>query len=193
MRYRGGLGIDHVIGLQRQFFVPLGAEPKDGCYVRFPFEELTGILALESQRNKCLILGEDLGTVPDGFRERMQEMNIFGCELLYFGRTSGGGFKAPADYRTKAAVSIGTHDLPTFAGYWEGLDIKLRHRLGIYNDPSATAAETESRGPRLNPLVGPAPAGEKISAGPTPPADRELLNAVHAFLISSRAQIFLAK
>jgi 4-alpha-glucanotransferase len=192
MRHAGGLRIDHVIGLQRQFLVPLGGEPKDGCYVRFPFEELTGILALESQRNQCFILGEDLGTVPEGFRERMADMDVFGCDLLYFERTRDGGFKAPADYRRKAAVSIGTHDLPTFAGYWEGRDIDLRRRLGIYDDPAADAAETERARERLWLLEALATIGSRFRAGETPSADA-LLDVVHAFLVSSTAQLFLAK
>jgi 4-alpha-glucanotransferase len=193
MRHAGGLRVDHVIGLQRQFFVPLGGEPKDGCYVRFPFDELLGILALESQRNKCLILGEDLGTVPEGFRQRMQEMDIFGSELLYFGRTAGGGFKAPSAYRRMAAVSIGTHDLPTFAGYWEGSDVGLKRRLGIYSDSAAAAAEAERQNERVRLLEALAQAGQDHSPGEMPPADAELLKAVHAFLVSSCAQLFLAK
>jgi 4-alpha-glucanotransferase len=193
MRHAGGLRIDHVIGLQRQFLVPLGGEPKDGCYVRFPFEELTGILALESLRNQCLILGEDLGTVPEGFRERMTAMNVFGCDLLYFERTGDGGFKAPGDYRRKAAVSIGTHDLPTFAGYWEGCDIALRRRLGIYDNSAASAAEAERTRERKRLLEALAAIGAKFRAGETPPADRALLDAVHAFLVSSSARLFLAK
>jgi 4-alpha-glucanotransferase len=193
MRHAGGLRIDHVIGLQRQFLVPLGGEPKDGCYVRFPFDELTGILALESQRNQCLILGEDLGTVPEGFRERMADMDIFGCDLLYFERTGDGGFKSPGDYRRKAAVSIGTHDLPTFAGYWEGRDIGLRRRLKIYDDTEANAAEAERARERLRLIEALAALGAKFRAGETPRADRALLDAVHAFLVSSSAQLFLAK
>lgn len=192
MRHAGGLRIDHVIGLQRQFLVPLGAEPKDGCYVRFPLEELSGILTLESARNQCLVLGEDLGTVPEGFRERMQEMDVFGCDLLYFERTQDGGFKQPADYRRKAAVSIGTHDLPTFAAYWEGLDIVLRHKLGIYDDAGAAEAETERERERMKLIEALGTAGWKFPPDETP-ADAELLEAVHAFLVSSGAQLFLAK
>jgi 4-alpha-glucanotransferase len=193
MRHAGGLRIDHVIGLQRQFLVPLGGEPKDGCYLRFPTDELFGLLALESARNQCLILGEDLGTVPEGFRERMQALNVFGCDLLYFERLNGGAFKPPGDYRRKAAVSIATHDLPTFAGYWEGRDIAWRRRLGIYDDAEARTAEAERERGRAKLLEALAAIGWTHPAGGIPAADAELLKAVHAFLVSSSAQIFLAK
>ena len=96
-----------------------------------------GVLALESHRNSCLVIGEDLGTVPEGFRERMHEASVFGCAVLYFERASGGAFKRPREYRMKVAVSIATHDLPTLRGYWEGRDCRLRREIGIYSDIEA--------------------------------------------------------
>ncbi len=192
MRHGGGLRIDHVIGLQRQFLVPLNADPSAGCYVRYPLDELLGLLALESQRNQTVVVGEDLGTVPEGFRERMHEKNILGCAILYFERARDGGFKGPRDYRTQAAVSAATHDLPTLAGFWEGRDIEERRRIGIYDDAEADAALAERRRDCARLLdalrhagIDPGDTGDEMT-----PALRD---AVHAFLASSSAQLFLAQ
>ena len=84
MRHAGGLRIDHAMGLQHLYWVPQGQEPSAGAYVRYPMEDLIGILALESHRHKCLVVGEDLGTVPEGFRERMAKANILSYRVLFF-------------------------------------------------------------------------------------------------------------
>ena len=191
MRHAGGLRIDHVIGMQRQFLVPLGGYPAQGAYVRFPLEDLIGILALESHRNRCMVIGEDLGTVPAGFRERMEETNALGCAIFYFERT-GDRFKAPGEYRAKAAASAATHDLPTLAGYWEGRDIETRERLGISPGVESDAARHERGRERQMVLEALRRAGLFDGMDPmelTP----ALENAIHAFLASSPAQVFLVQ
>jgi len=190
MRHAGGLRIDHVIGLQRQFFVPLGAEAKIGCYVRFPLDDLLGVLALESTRNRCLVVGEDLGTVPEGFRQRIHDMDIPGCAVLYFERTPDGRFKPPSDYRRKSAATVSTHDLIPFAGFWEKRDIALRRSLGIYSESEAKKADAQRDVDRSHLLEALAQAGIAVPAESDTPA---LVRAVHAFLASSAAQLFLAK
>jgi 4-alpha-glucanotransferase len=194
MRHAGGLRIDHVIGLQRQFFVPLGAEAKSGCYVRFPFDDLLGVLALESWRHRCLVVGEDLGTVPEGFRQRIHDMDIPGCAVFYFERMHDGRFKPPSDYRRKAAATASTHDLTPLAGYWEKRDIALRQSLGIYTESEAKAQEAQRDADRARVLEALAQAGipiaEELHSGE---ATAALCRAVHAFLASSSAQLFLAK
>jgi len=192
MRHAGGLRIDHVIGLQRMFLVPLGGDATGGCYVRYPFEELLGLLALESHRNEALIVGEDLGTVPEGFRGRMHEKNILGCAILYFERNRDGNFKAPRDYRSAAAVSAATHDLPTLAGYWEGRDIKERRRIGIYDDAEADAAWKERRRDCALLCDALREAGFGIDECPDE-LTSALRDAIHGFLASSTAQLFLAQ
>ena len=195
MRHAGGLRIDHVIGLQRQFFVPLGAEANAGCYVRFPFDDLLGVLALESWRHRCLVVGEDLGTVPEGFRQRIHDMDIPGCAVLYFERMPDGRFRPPSDYRKKAVATVSTHDLTPLAGYWEKRDVALRQSLGIYTESEARAQEAQRDVDRARLLEVLAQAGIPLLAedGNSTAATPALCRAVHAFLASSSAQLFLAK
>ncbi|HKU66839.1 MAG TPA: 4-alpha-glucanotransferase [Candidatus Baltobacteraceae bacterium] len=112
MRYAGALRIDHVMSLMRLFCIPEGMPASEGTYLRYPFEEMLGVLALESLRNRCTIVGEDLGTVPDGFRDRMARARVFSCRVLYFEDD-------PARYPRDAVASTGTHDLPPLRKYWE--------------------------------------------------------------------------
>ncbi len=121
MRHASALRIDHVMKLQRCFWIPRGASARDGAYVRYPLNEMLGIVTLESVRSQCAVVGEDLGTVPEGFRERMQAAKVLSSRVLYFERDwSDGSFLSPARYPHLAAASVGTHDLPTLAGWWTG-------------------------------------------------------------------------
>ena len=194
MRHTGGLRIDHVIGLQRQFLVPLGGETSEGCYIRYPFEELLGILALESHRNTCLVIGEDLGTVPEGFRTRMHEENIFGCALLYFERLADGALRPPRDYRTGTVASVGTHDLPTLAGYWEGHDCIVRRDIGVYSEAEVEAALSERRRDCARLLSALKDVGLLVGDDSMGTLAWPIVRkAVHAFLASSAAQLFFAQ
>lgn len=112
MRHARALRIDHVMGLMRLFCIPAGMPSSEGTYLHYPFEEMTGILALESVLNRCMIVGEDLGTVPEGFRERMAAARVFSCRVLYFEDD-------PQRYPKDAVASTGTHDLPPLRRYWE--------------------------------------------------------------------------
>ena len=136
MRHAGGLRIDHVMGLQHLYWVPQGQKPSAGAYVRYPMADMVGILALESHRQRCLVVGEDLGTVPEGFRDRMTEANILSYRVLFFEREEKtGAFLPPQAYPALAMAVAGSHDLPTLRGWWEGRDLDLKERLHLFPDP----------------------------------------------------------
>jgi (1->4)-alpha-D-glucan 1-alpha-D-glucosylmutase len=143
MRHAGALRIDHALGLLRQFWVPSGARPADGAYVRFPFDDLLGLVALESRRHSCVVIGEDLGTVPPGFSDALMARGILSYRIVLFERDARGEASSPADYPLSALVAAGTHDLPTLPGYWTGADLQAKRDAGAY--PDLAAAETEAR------------------------------------------------
>jgi (1->4)-alpha-D-glucan 1-alpha-D-glucosylmutase len=146
MRHAGVLRIDHVMGLMRLFCIPAGASAAEGTYLNYRFEEMLGILALESHRNRCMIVGEDLGTVPEGFRSRLSAAHIFGCRLLYFEREPSGEFRAPEAYDRDVVASTGTHDVAPMAGYWAGTDLEVRRQLGFFSDDHPAEAAYQERG-----------------------------------------------
>jgi len=132
MRHAGLLRIDHAMGLTRLFIIPNGAKPAEGAYVAYPADDLIGQIALESQRHQCMVIGEDLGTVPDGFREKLTRANISGMRVLWFERR-GLDFLDPAEYPTHSVACASTHDLSTLAGWWKGADIAERLSLGMFS------------------------------------------------------------
>lgn len=146
MRHAGGLRIDHVMGLQHLYCIPEGCTPAEGAYVGYPLDDLVGILALESQRQRCLVVGEDLGTVPEGFREKMAAANILSYRVLFFEQDwDNGGFLPPEDYPRLALAVAGSHDLPTLVGWWEGRDIERKNRLGLYPSDDEARSQRERR------------------------------------------------
>ena len=124
LRHAGGLRIDHVMGLFRLWWIPEGQEPSQGCYVRYPADDLLGILMLESHRAGAFVVGEDLGTVEPGVRQRLARHHILSCRLLWFEPTP------PANYPQLAMAAVTTHDLPTIAGLWTGSDLAAQAALG---------------------------------------------------------------
>jgi 4-alpha-glucanotransferase len=113
-----GLRIDHVMGLFRLWWVPLGArDPSEGAYVRYPASELLDILALESVRAGCGVVGEDLGTVETGVRPELRRRGLLSYRLAWFES------RPPEAYPTQALAALTTHDLPTAAGIWTGADL----------------------------------------------------------------------
>jgi malto-oligosyltrehalose trehalohydrolase/4-alpha-glucanotransferase len=163
MRHAGGLRIDHAMGLQHLYWVPEGQQPAAGAYVRYPMEDLIGILALESHRHQCLIVGEDLGTVPEGFRERMAKANILSYRVLFFEQDAQtGAFLAPSDYPVAAVAVLGSHDLPTLRGWWEGRDLDLKEAHALYRSPRSQAP---TRGAGTRPKSAAAGALPRSAAG----------------------------
>ena len=145
MRHAGGLRIDHVMGLKQLYLIPEGMPATAGAYIRYPFRDLVRILALESRRHNCLVVGEDLGTVPPGFRPAMRRAGILSCRVLPFERRRDGSFKPPAAYPALAAASAGTHDLPPLRAWWLGTDIRLRAEIGQYPNEAAREHDEASR------------------------------------------------
>jgi 4-alpha-glucanotransferase len=126
----GGLRIDHAMGLARLWVVPQGADAKDGVYLGFPIEDLLRLVSLESQRHGAIVIAEDLGTVPPGFREHLAARKVSGMSVLWFEREED-RFIPPAEWRVDTAAMTTTHDLPTVAGWWTGRDIEWRDKLNI--------------------------------------------------------------
>jgi (1->4)-alpha-D-glucan 1-alpha-D-glucosylmutase len=137
MRHAGALRIDHVLGLYRLFLVPAGGGPADGAYLHYPAEALCTALAAESEAHQCLIVGEDLGTVPAGFQQLLSDHGILSYRLLIFGTDAEGRFMPPAAYPRDALVAFSTHDLPTLQGYWSAHDIAVKSGIGLYPDEAA--------------------------------------------------------
>lgn len=117
------------------YWIPAGRAASEGAYVTYPFEDLAGILALESCRNQCLVIGEDLGTIPAGFSENLNRHGILSYRVLYFEQAESGEFIGPEGYPTLALATVGSHDLATLKGWWRGDDIAIREQHGLYPEP----------------------------------------------------------
>ncbi|MEM9385190.1 MAG: 4-alpha-glucanotransferase [Pseudomonadota bacterium] len=134
MRHCGALRIDHVMSMMRLWWVPTGESALEGAYVRYPMEDMLGILALESRRNECMVIGEDLGTVPDEIRGPLQSAGVYSYRVLYFEKSNDQEFLLPGAYRDQALATPTTHDLPTLWGWWEEHDLHLRDELRLFPD-----------------------------------------------------------
>lgn len=193
MRHAGALRIDHVMGLRRLFLIPEGARGSEGAYLAMPFEALAAQVALESARAQCLVVGEDLGTVPFGMRDQLNDERMLSYRVLWFEQKAG-VFTPPQDYPALAAACVSTHDLPTLAGWWEGVDLKERHALGLV-DADAYAAGLLERATEREQLCEALLQEELITALPAAeaPLDDALLAAIHAFVSRTHAGLALAQ
>ena len=131
MRHAGAIRLDHVLGLKRLYLVPHGFTPDNGVYVTMPFEPLLAATAQESMAHRCVVIGEDLGTVPEGFREQMADWGIWSYKVMMFERDDHGRFRGVDYYTPNALVTFNTHDLSTYAGWRSFSDLKLKRSLGI--------------------------------------------------------------
>ena len=198
MRHAGGLRIDHVMGLMHLFWIPMDGTPADGAYVKYPFDELLAIVALESQRHRCLVVGEDLGTVPEGFREKMAAVKVLSYRVLYFEKDAD-RFRRPDEYPDLALACVTTHDLATLEGFWTSADIDLKQRLALYPSDDAERGE---RGARLHDrwLLMQALGGQGLLPNEIDPNNidgyamtPQLIAALHAYLARSKASILLVQ
>jgi 4-alpha-glucanotransferase len=131
MRHAGAIRLDHVLGLKRLFMMPRGGT--GGSYVRFPLQQLARVISEESHRHRCIVIGEDLGTVPDNFRDTMAQWGFWACRVMLFEREHGGRFRAPENYAAEALATFNTHDMASFRGWMEGHDMRVKR--GIEFDP----------------------------------------------------------
>lgn len=142
IRHAGALRIDHAMSLHRLFWVPWGRPPVEGAYLRYPLHTMLRALAAASNDRQAIIIGEDLGLVPEGFREMMRQMEIQGYRVFHFER-EGEAYLQPARYPREALACITTHDLPTLAGWWTGADIAARREAGIIDEETARTMSEE--------------------------------------------------
>src|SRR5690606_21300188 len=198
MSWAGALRIDHVMGLMRLFWIPHGRSAAEGAYVLYPFEDLLGIVALESQRNRCLVIGEDLGTVPPEVRAGMQRVGMLSYRVLYFEQDEH-GFKPPAAYPAAALATVSTHDLPTLSGCWQGQDIVQRDALGLFGSEEARAEALIGRARDRSRLLlalereGLLPEGMGVDPQSVPEMRPELCRSVHVYLARAPAWLLLVQ
>jgi glycogen operon protein len=189
MRHAGALRIDHVMGLARQFWVPDGADGADGAYVAFPLADLLAVLTLESERAGCLVIGEDLGTVPEGLREALTAAGALSYRVLPFER-DGPALRPPSAYPRAALACVATHDLPPLAGWWTLVDIDERQALGLMTKAEADAARAERAAEKRALLRALTEAGLlDIPRDPADPLDPPLAAAIHGYIAASNAAL----
>lgn len=186
MRHAGLVRVDHALGLKRSFWVPDGDEGIEGGYVTYPFRSLMAIMGVEAWRLGAVVIGEDLGVVPDGFRDDLAAAGIHGCTIMQFEREHGWAFRPPRQYRPLSIASFGTHDTPTMRGFWQGRDIEWRRAVGHIDDETAHHARNERAGARHMLLVllaeeGLLPEGLDIHH-PPPEMSDALADALHLAL-----------
>ena len=190
MSHAGIVRIDHVLGLNRSFWVPESGAP--GGYVRYPLEPLLALVRIEAARAGCIVVGEDLGSVPRGLRERLAGAGLLGCAVMQF-ESDESGFRPPRHYRPASLASAGTHDTPTVKGWWSGRDIELRHRLGritAKDRTAALAARTAERSALCRLLLQEGHAATGLDpAAPPLEADDAIVVAVHALLAGAGSSL----
>jgi (1->4)-alpha-D-glucan 1-alpha-D-glucosylmutase len=137
--------LDHVMALQRLYWVPSLHKASAGAYVEYPLRDLLALLALESRRRRCLVVGEDLGTVAPEVRRALHDAGVLSYRPLYFEKNEDGSFTRPSGYPARALCSLGTHDLPTLRGYWAANDVEWRRKLGLYPSEEVELAQFAAR------------------------------------------------
>ncbi|UVH54959.1 malto-oligosyltrehalose synthase [Variovorax paradoxus] len=199
MRGAGALRIDHVMGLMRLFWIPQGRGAREGAYVYYPLDEMLAIVAIESHRHRCMVVGEDLGTVEDAVRDALAQADVLSYRLLYFEKQRDGRFTQPAAYPPAALVAISTHDLATFAGWWTADDLRERLALGLFPDPAIFDKQLMDRAQERIELMQALQQAGLVSrdevaqaAGLAMPSAR-IVEAVHAFLAAAPSALMMVQ
>jgi 4-alpha-glucanotransferase len=193
-RHGGALRIDHVMRLFRLYWIPDDRDATEGAYINERNLDFLRILALESVRNRVVIVGEDLGTVEPEVRETLARFGILSYRLFYFEKTKTGGFRRPREYPEQSLVSSTTHDLPTIAGFWSGADIEARRQAGVIDEKgahAALAARAEEKQKMLDALFDEnlLPGHLPRKAADYPALTGDLHNAVIGFLATTPSQL----
>lgn len=188
MRHVGGLRIDHAMGFMRLWVIPAGAASGEGAYLAYPLDDLFRLTALESHRHSAIVIGEDLGTVPPGFRGRLRRAGIYGMSVLWFERTAK-RFKKPADWPPEAVAMTSTHDLPTVAGWWRGGDLEEWARCGALTDiAGAQTARSKERKALWHAFVSAAVADAEL---PLPEDGARAADAAMRFIAATPSRLAL--
>ncbi len=178
LAHAGGIRVDHALGLQRLWVIPEGESADRGAYLKMPGDHLRRIVAIEAQRAGALVIAEDLGTVPPGFRDELARRCMLGMRVLPFERDADGGFTDPADWDEMTVAMTGTHDTPTVAGWWKGRDIDWAWKLGRRSRHADAAADQAHRGEERAALW--RAMGETGAPPAEPPLDRVLAHVAAA-------------
>ncbi|OIX91034.1 4-alpha-glucanotransferase [Pantoea sp. Ae16] len=193
MRDCGALRIDHVMSLLRLWWIPHGEGADKGAYVSYPVEDLLAVLALESQRMRCMVIGEDLGTVPQEIVKLLRDSGVFSWKVLFFEQEKEGRYRLPDSYPPQSIASASTHDLPTLSGFWQAEDLALGEKLGMYKDStlqSLQAQRVEQKQALLDALhqagAMPARSAKQAEKQALTPAFNQ---AIHRFLALTRSTL----
>ena len=191
MRLYGVLRIDHVMALCRLWWVLNGKTADFGAYVHYDAEVMFAILALESRRNRCVIIGEDLGTVPDEARHLLNRYQVFSYKVMYFSK-GWNGFQLPEEYPEQAITVISTHDVAPLAGYWTGKDLDTMFKLGTLPDAAAFQTALDEREHDKADLLDKLKETGCLGADIQMPAkaDETLLAALHKYGALSRSKLY---
>jgi (1->4)-alpha-D-glucan 1-alpha-D-glucosylmutase len=198
MRHVGALRIGLVGGLPKTYWVPEGATAAEGAYVRYPGDDLLGLVALESQRNACLVIGEAQSQLPEATQAAIEPMGVLSRELFYFTNDEG-GLKPPAAYPTQALVAVRSHNLPTLRGLWVGRDLALRTRIGGFPSEAVRRQSIRDRAHFRTELLlaleaeGLLPDGVSADPASCPEWTPALSHAVHVYLARTPSKIFMVQ
>jgi 4-alpha-glucanotransferase len=189
LRHAGGVRVDHILGLNRLWVVPRGAGPTAGAYLRYPLQELLGLVALEASRHQATVIGEDLGTVPANLRAALRDDGVLGMRVLWFERDHG-LFVEPARWSADAIATTATHDVPSVAGWWRGHDIELHERLQMFPEGHDADRERVQR-ERDRDALWAAFVHADVAAGAMPAADdpQPVVDAAIAFVAATPAPL----
>ncbi len=195
MKSCGALRVDHAAGLSRLWWVPPEQSPTQGAYVYYKMHDLLGIIALESHRNKCLVIAEDLGTIPMELRVALKEACTYSYKLFFGERAGDGGYIAPQDYEPQAMSALTTHDMPTLVGWWANLDLAMGTKYGIYTESEAQRLKSlrdESKQRILDSLHGLGSIGSEVpfGAGEIPAMTKELQQGLQVHMCRGACALF---